>query len=115
MPDPWAATWNQTLAALLAEPNARVWRHCSKCGLHREVTMDQIAALIRDPQFGPLYSLWNRRPSPCLTPGCPNDNFFMAENGGFVSPMISTDRLIPKLHRRWRRSRACLLECCGED
>jgi hypothetical protein len=115
MPDPWAATWNQTLAALLAEPNARVWRHCSGCNLHIEITMDQIAALIRDPQFGPLYSLWNRRPSPCLTTGCASDNFFMSSNGGFVSPMISTDRMIPKLHRRWRRAEACLRECCGED
>lgn len=77
--------------------------------------MDQIAALIRDPQFGPLYSLWNRRPSPCLTPGCEGDNFFMSANGGMVSPMISTDRMIPKLHRRWRKAGACLRECCGED
>jgi hypothetical protein len=39
----------------------------------------------------------------------------MSSNGGMVSPMISTDRMIPKLHRRWRRSRDCLRECCGED
>ncbi len=53
-------------------------------------------------------------PGPCLTPSCDSDSFFMAENGGFVSPMISTDRLIPKLHRRWRKAEACLQERCGE-
>jgi hypothetical protein len=77
--------------------------------------MKQTAALIRDPQFGPLYSLWNRRLRPCLTPGCRSENFFMATCGGFVSPMLSTDRLISKLHRRWRRAGACLRDCCGED
>lgn len=116
MPDPWAPTWSQTLADILANPDVTVWRHCSRCGLHREVTTSEIAALIRDPQFGPLYSLWNRRPRPCLTQGCGSDNFYMyGKAGGINGPMTSSDHMIPRLHRRWARARDCLRVCCSDD
>lgn len=116
MPDPWAPTYNDTLAAILAHPDVTVWRHCSRCGLHRKVSREEIAALVRDPQYGPLYSLWNRRPKPCLTPGCDSANFYMSgREGGINGPMTSSDPMIAKLHRRWRRSRDCLIKCCGDD
>ncbi len=90
--------WTEDLGQLMAA-GAKVEFRCSGCQTGHPVALGALKT-----RFGPLYSLWNRRP-PC--PRCGEPGWYRAQPKGGAWQKILHDAppdLVEPLHQRWRAS-----------
>lgn len=90
--------WTEDVGRLAAA-EAQVEFRCSHCQSGHPVALGPLNA-----EFGPRYSLWNRRP-PC--PTCGEAGWYRAQPKGGAWQKILHDAppdLVEPLHQRWRAS-----------
>lgn len=99
---PIIQTWSKNVGRMIAHhpDGCEAWIVCSRCK-----TRDPVDLFALAQRYGPLFSLWNRRP-PC--PKCGDGRFFTSHHskGAFVWPM-TTDLLVTteELHEIYERTR----------
>ncbi len=99
---PIIQTWSMNLGRMLAHTpdGCEAWIVCSRCKTTEAVDLFKLAQ-----RYGPLFSLWNRRP-PC--PRCGDERFFTSHHssGAFVWPMTTDEPwLTNDLHEVYRKMR----------
>lgn len=99
---PIIQTWSQNVGRMLSRypQGCEAWIVCSRCKTNEPVDLFKLC-----DRFGPLFSLWNRRP-PC--PTCGDGRFFTSHHskGAFVWPMTTDEPwLTNDLHRVYEETK----------
>lgn len=91
-------SWTETIGDLRAAEGVQVHQRCDRCQVGSVVDLDALIA-----EFGPLYSLWNRRP-PCPAPGCGGRIWYRAQPRNYFHKILddAPDHLVDEIHQRWK-------------